>query len=76
MAAGELEERRRAIAAELRKIMAEPVERISPVEPDDLADEQPDSDPESDEAERPSVPPFEPAGDMSPTAARALFGHH
>lgn len=52
-------------------LSAPPLTLVRPpvAEPDGSADDESD-------ATTPAIPPLEPAGQMSPAAAKALFGHH
>jgi hypothetical protein len=70
----DLERRREAVAEALRAVMAErrypEGNQPEPIECHATGSVETDDDVE----ERASVPPFEPAGTMSPTASRVLFG--
>jgi hypothetical protein len=80
----DIERRRLAIADALRHVMADPApvadEQFATVTPIRLLAPEPMADrAEADDDlvdERASVPPFEPAGEMSAIAAKALFGNH
>lgn len=71
-----LEERRQAIVAALRSVMAEPLPTFTPPAPApaiSAADDYYDDD--RLDWETPSVPPLETSPSMSPVASLALFGH-
>ena len=77
----DLEARRLRIADALRRVMSEPVEAPEPVaqpasEPVSEPKAEPAAELEEEPVATPPVPPLEPFGEMSPVAARALFGDH